>query len=262
MPSPQMISTTLGNITLKKIQKVVIPLAFWLGVWQLVAQFVGQTLLLPGPGVVLAQLLELGGTALFWRSALYSLLRVLSGFLTGAAAGALLAALAAALPWVDLILSPAVRVIRAIPVASFILLLMLWLSTGTVPGVCAGLMVMPVVWGNVRKGIDETDPLLLEAAKAYRFTSVKTVGLIYLPSVLPYFASGCITGLGLAWKAGIAAEVLSHPKLAVGLEMQKSKLYLETGALFAWTVVVILLSFLLEQMLSILFRKLERGRGR
>lgn len=236
------------------------PLAFWLGVWQLAAQSIGQALLLPGPVPVLRQLLELSGTGLFWQSALYSLLRVLSGFLAGAAAGGLLAALTAACPWADLLFSPAVRVIRAIPVVSFILLLMLWLTTGLVPGVCAALMVMPVVWGNVRKGIGETDPLLLEAAKAYRFTPAKTVRLVYLPSVLPYFASSCVTGFGLAWKAGVAAEVLSHPKLAIGLEMQKSKLYLETPALFAWTVVVVALSFLLEHLMTALFKGLERGR--
>ncbi len=238
------------------------PLVFWLGVWQLAARFVGQALLLPGPGLVLAQLLELARTKLFWQSAVCSLFRVFFGFLGGGLVGVLLAALSAAFQWVDLILSPAIRVIRAIPVASFILLLMLWFSTGMVPSMCAALIVLPVVWGNVRKGIDETDPLLLEAAKAYRFTRLKTVRLIYIPSVKPYFASGCVTSLGLAWKAGVAAEVLSHPKLAVGLEMQKSKLYLETASLFAWTVVVILLSFLLEQMLIALFRKLERGRGR
>lgn len=255
-----MISTTLGNLKRNKILDVVIPLAFWLGVWRIAAQIVGKELLLPGPQLVLGELLALGGSPLFWRSAIYSLLRVLLGFLAGAVAGGVLAALAAAFSWADLILSPAVRVARAVPVVSFILLLMLWLSTGMVPGACAALMVLPVVWGNVRKGIDETDPLLLECAAAYRFSPVKKIRLIYLPSVLPYFASSCVTGLGLAWKAGVAAEVLSQPKLAIGLEMHKSKLYLETPALFAWSVMVIALSFLLEHLLAQAFKGLERGK--
>ncbi len=244
----------------KKILKVVAPLAFWLGVWQLVALFVGKELLFPSPASVVGQLLQLAATPLFWRSAGLSLGRVLAGFLAGAAAGAVLAVLTAAFPWADLLLSPAIRVIRAIPVVSFILFIMLWLSTGLAPGVCAGLMTLPVVWGNVRKGIDETDPLLLECAKAYRFTSVKTARLVYFPSVLPYLASSCATSLGLAWKSGVAAEVISQPKGSIGLEMYKAKLYLEPAALFAWTAVVIVLSFLLENLLAGLFRRLERGR--
>ena len=220
----------------------------------------GNEFLLPEPGVVAVRLAELAGTALFWKSAALSLLRVLIGFLAGAVVGALLAALTAVSRWADMIVSPAVRVLRASPVVSCILLIQLWVFTGRVPGVCAGLMVLPVVWENVSKGIRETDPLLLEAARAYRFGSWKTARLVYLPSVLPYFASSCATGLGLAWKAGVAAEVLCLPRLAIGLEMQNSKKYLETPDLFAWTAVVILLSFVLENLLGRLFRQMERGR--
>ncbi len=215
---------------------------------------------MPGPLSVLAELGRLAGTSLFWGSVLRTLLRVLAGFGIGAVLGAALAALAAARPWLDRLLSPAVGIMRAVPVTSFILLLLLWMGADWVPGACAALMVLPVVWGNVQEGIRETDPLLLEAAVAYRFSPIKTVKLIYFPSVLPYFAAGCATGLGLAWKSGVAAEVISQPKWAMGLEMNKSKIYLETPALFAWTGVVILLSFLLEQLLVNLLRRVERGK--
>lgn len=243
-----------------RILRVAIPSVFWLGVWQFAAYQVGSALLLPGPMAVAERLFALGGTGLFWQTALLSLGRILMGFVGGAVLGAALAALTAAFSWADMLFSPAVRVVRAVPVASFILLLMLWLSTGLVPGVCAGLMVLPVVWGNVSKGLAETDPLLLEGAAAWRFGPWKRARLIYLPSALPYFASGCATGLGLAWKAGIAAEVLSLPRQAIGLEIRNAKLYVETPDLFAWTVVVILLSFLLENVLAVLFRQMERGR--
>lgn len=222
----------------------------------------GSEFLLPGPLTTLLRLLDLGGSASFWQTALMSLGRILLGFLAGAAAGALLAALTGMSAWLESLLSPAIRVVRAVPVVSFILLLQLWLRSGRVPAVCAALMVMPVVWENVSKGIRETDPLLLEGARAWGFSRGKTLGLIYLPSVLPYFASACASGLGLAWKSGVAAEVLALPKLAIGLEMSNSKKYLETPDLFAWSVVVIALSFLLERGLKVLFRHMERGRVR
>ena len=152
-----------------------------------------------------------------------------------------------------------IRVIRATPVASFSLLVILWVVTGWVPVVVSGLMVLPVVWGNVSRGIAQTDPLLLEAARAYRFSRWKTVRLVYAPSVLPYFASACHTSLGLAWKAGVAAEVLCQPRLAIGTQVYFSKIYLETPALFAWTLVVLILSFLLERALGSLLVRLEGG---
>ena len=147
--------------------------------------------------------------------------------------------------------------VRAIPVASFIVLVLLWAPiTGMVPAIVSALMVLPVLWGNVGKGIAQTDPKLLELAKAYRFGKGKTVGLIYVPSVLPYFASGCATALGLAWKAGVAAEVLCLPKLAIGTRLYRAKITMETPDLFAWTVTVVALSFVLERAMGTLFRRL------
>ena len=218
----------------------------------------GQSFILPGPAAVLGTLIQLAGVPSFWQTALLSLVRVLAGLLAGTLLGALTAALTCASRWADVLLSPAVRVIRAVPVVSFILFVLLWTRRGLVPVVVSALMVLPVVWGNVSRGITQTDPLLLEAARAYRFGRWKRVRLVYLPSVLPYFASGCHTALGLAWKSGVAAEVLCVPRLAIGTQVYYSKIYLETPALFAWTAVVLVLSFALEGLLGALLSRVER----
>lgn len=242
---------------LKQIGRKLLALVFWAVVWQLAAAAVGQELLIPAPRLVLTRLIALGGTALFWQSAGLTLFRIFIGFLAGTAIGTLLAVLTYAFHLADILLSPAVRVIRATPVASFIVLVLLWVQTGRVPTVTSALMVIPVLWGNVVRGIAETDPLLLEMGRAYGFGWLKQKRLIYLPSVMPYFTSGCTTALGLAWKAGVAAEVLCLPKQAVGTQLYYSKIYLETPSLFAWTLVVILLSFLVEGIMNVLIRRLS-----
>ena len=248
---------------MRRIGRVLLPVLFWLGVWQLAAAAVGQELLLPGPAAVGRRLLELAAGAVFWQTALASLLRIFGGLLLGVALGALLAGLTAWVPLLDWVLTPAVKVVRATPVASFILLVYLWVERGRVPGLISALMVLPVVWGNVTRGIAETDPQLLELARAYGFGRGRTLRRIYIPSVLPYFASGCRTALGLAWKAGVAAEVLCQPQNAIGTQIYNTKYYLETPSLFAWTLVVIALSFLLEWAVGGLLRRAEgpeRGR--
>ena len=242
----------------KTILRHVIPPVFWLGVWQLAALSVGADLLLPSPLSVLRVLGELILQPLFWQSAGLSLLRIFLGMLSGTVLGAGLALLTSAWAWADLILSPAIRVVRATPVVSFILLLWLWISRTNVPSVISALMVLPVVWGNVTKGIAQTDPLLLEFARAYRFGRWKTLRLVYVPSVLPYFASGVNTAMGLAWKSGVAAEVICLPRMAIGTQVYYAKLYLETPSLFAWTAAVIVLSFCLERLVARLLRRAGR----
>ncbi|HIW94370.1 MAG TPA: ABC transporter permease subunit [Candidatus Flavonifractor merdipullorum] len=243
----------------EKTIRVLIALLFWLGVWSFAAWQVKAEFLLPGPVKVLETLAALGGTAPFWKTILASLLRIFAGMVLGTLLGTVLAVLTTSFAWMDAIFSPAIKVIRAIPVASFSLLVLLWVYTNRVPVVVSALMVLPVVWGNVAQGIRETDPLLLEAAKVYRFGRWKTVSLVYVPSVLPYFASGCHTALGLAWKSGVAAEVLCIPKEAIGTQVYYSKYYLETPELFAWTIVVLALSFLMERGLAAALRRLESG---
>jgi len=242
---------------LENLISAVLPPAFWLGAWQLAALLVersvegrGNELLLPYPATVFAALVRLCGTAVFWEIVLATLLRILVGLALGVALGGLLAGITCASRWCGRILSPAIRVIRATPVVSFILLVLLWTGRDNVPVVIAALMVLPVVWGNLSRGIRETDPQLLELARAYRFSKVKTVRLIYLPSLRPYFSSALITSMGLAWKSGVAAEVLCVPKWAIGSEINHAKLGLEIPDLFAWTVVVVILSLLLEWLLG------------
>jgi len=246
-----------STISLKGIVRGTLALLFWLAVWQLAAMRVDSILFLPTPLQVLRRLAALTATAAFWQTALFSLLRVALGMLLGTLLGVVLGALTCAFRWADTILSPAVSVIRATPVASFILLVFLWTDKGQVPVIIAALMVLPIVYGNVTRGIRETDPKLLELAHVYRFSRWKTVRLIILPSVRPYFFSAVTTAMGLAWKCGEGAEALCWPKLAIGTQIYNTKLYFETPDLFAWTLVVILLSLGLERLIALLVRRVE-----
>ncbi len=248
--------------------RLLLPPAFWLGVWQLAAFLVecsvggrGNELLLPYPLTVLGRLLELAGQGSFWESIGATLVRILAGMMLGTLAGGGLAALTCALPWADALLAPAIRVIRAAPVVSFILLVLLWTGRDSVPVVISGLMVLPVMWGAVSQGIRSTDPRLLELAAAYRFGPWKTLRLIYLPSLAPGLRGAAATSLGLAWKSGVAAEVLCLPRRSIGFHIYRSRQYLETPDLFAWTVAVVALSLLLEGLLRRIWGREPRQGG-
>ena len=216
---------------------------------------VKEELILPAPWAVLKRFFALAGTGEFWLTAGISLGRILAGFFCGLLLGTLTAVLTSFVPLADTILSPVIRVVRTTPVASFIILAFLWIGKTQVPGFISMLMVLPVVWENTSEGIRGTDPLLLEMAKSYRFGFRKTVGKVYVPSVAPAWRAGAVTALGLAWKSGVAAEVLCLPRLSLGTEIYYSKIYLETADLFAWTAVVILLSWALEKGLVALIRR-------
>lgn len=241
---------------LPSLLRAVAALVFWLAVWLAAALLTGQELLIPTPGAVFSAFGALVADAQFWESAAVSLLRIFAGYLGGVVIGVLFAVLTTTLKTADWLLSPAIRVVRATPVASFIIICLLWLGHAVVPAFIAMLMVVPVVWENVCTGIAQTDTDLLEMARAYKLSSFKKLKYIYIPSALPDFRAACITALGLAWKSGIAAEVLCLPKAAIGTNLYYSKIYLETPNLFAWTITVIILSFVLEKGIDFLLNRI------
>ncbi len=242
----------------KTIGRHILVPAFWVGVWALLACLVDQALLLPGPWTVAKRLATLAVTGDFWRTAAVTLGRILTGAMAGIGAGAVLAAVTARSRLLRALLSPLLTMVRATPVASFILLLLIWVGRDILPSVIVLLMVLPVMWANVSAGIAATDKALLEMADIYGFTPWRTFRRVYVPSVMPFFLSACRTGLGLAWKAGVAAEVLTVPVRSIGRMLYESKLYLETVDLFAWTVVVVLFSLIIEKLLVAVLGRLGR----
>lgn len=248
------VGTEGGN----KWKRGLLPAAFWLAVWALCAAAIGKELLLPSPAAAFHAFWRLFRTGDFWRAVGTSLGRTGLGFFLGTLLGTGLGVATAASRWCDQLLSPALRAVRTVPVVSFILLLFFWLPTGWVPVAVSALMALPVVWRSARQGIAQADPLLLELADAYRMGRWKRLSLIYAPAALPALSAGWETALGLAWKSGVAAEVLCQPKWALGTGLQVSKAYLDAPGLFAWTGTLVALSLVTEW---ILHRLLGRWKG-
>ena len=234
--------------------RIAVSAVFWIGIWALAAARIGKDLVLPGPVSVLRSLSGLAVTADFWLLTLLTLLRILAGYLIGLVSGILLAALTCVSELADALITPLMRVIRATPVASFIILALLWMGKSPVPLLMAALMTAPVFFGNIREAYGATDPALIEMGRHYKIGRGRMLSAIYIPSAMPAFRAAALTSVGLAWKAGIAAEVLSQPSRAIGTRLYYSKIYLETPDLFAWTAVVICLSFILEKVMQRLIR--------
>lgn len=235
---------------LKKALKGILILAFWLGVWQIASLAVGQELLLPSPLTTVLRLWELMCTAQFYSIILRSLIRILLGTAIAVALGVVIAVITSKIRLLHDVISPVMTVIKAVPVASFIVLLLLWLERDIIPSIISVLIVLPIVWTGVEMGISETDKSLLEMADMYRMSKWEKIKSIYTPSTLPYFSSALSSSLGLSWKAGIAAEVLALPAIAIGKQIFESKLYIETVDLFAWTLTVIIISLIIERLVK------------
>lgn len=243
------------SAVLTAIEYIAITL-FWLAVWFWAAKATGEELLLPSPTAVGKRIGELIVTSEFWKITRASLLRIIYGILAGILSGVFLGLVTSQIPFLYKLFRPIITVIRATPVASFIILAIIWMGRDTLPTFISALMVLPIVWGNIHDGILSVDQQLLEVARVYKFSPLKRVKRLYLPHIAPYFFAAVKTSVGLAWKAGIAAEILTLPPISIGKKLSDAKIYLETTDLFAWTVTVIILSLLLELVFTLAIPKI------
>ena len=243
--------------------RFLIAFTFWVGVWWIISLAVNKEILLPAPPAVAVRLFELLKTSDFYVTVGSSVVRITIGFASAVLLGVITGVICALSKTADTILSPLFGVIKATPVASFIILALVWLGKEIIPVFISALMVLPVIHGNVREGILSTDKQLLEMAHIFRFSFKQKLMRIYLPSVIPYLIAGIKTCLGLAWKAGVAAEVLSYSTTvrSIGGKIYNSKTYMETTDTFAWTVTVIIISMIIEKVfMSLLNMRQKRKR--
>lgn len=237
--------------------------AFWLIVWQLASLCIGQEILLASPASVLVRLFSLLPTGEFWGAIGFSFIRIISGFFLACIAGILLALLASRFSLARDLIAPLISVVKSIPVASFIILVLIWLPSRNLAVFISFLMVTPILYSNVLEGISQQDKKLREMAAVFEIPPLRRLRYITLPQLLPYFRSACTVSLGLCWKSGVAAEVIGLPDGSIGERLYQAKIYLETPELLAWTLVIVLISLGFEKLflllLDFLRRRMERG---
>ena len=241
--------------TKKRRIQILAASVFWLGVWQAAAVAIGQEVFLVSPVQAIGTLVELLPQAEFWQRIGFSAGRILLGFGLGVLSSAVLAVAAEKWVWVDALLAPVMQLVKATPVASFIILALVWVSGRSLSILISFLMVLPVLYSAVRTGIESADVQLLEMAAVFRLPAGRRLRAIWLPAVLPAFRQGCSVALGICWKSGVAAEVIGLPNGSIGDALYRAKITLSTGELFAWTFVIILLSAGFEKLFLALLDK-------
>lgn len=240
----------MGKLKGKHFQRVktVLVIVFWLALWQSFTFILNNSILLSGPLEVFSYLKEHILTVSFWKTVGNSFFHIFFGFSAAFMTGFLLGIFAAKHPFLETLLSPFLQFVKAVPVASFVVLLLIFAGSRRLSVSVAFLMVLPVIYQNVLEGIKNTDAGLLEMAQVYQMSLWNRCFFIYRPSLMPFLVSGSKVALGMSFKAGVAAEVIGTPDFSIGERIYMSKIYLDTAGLFSWTFVVIAVSFLFEKL--------------
>lgn len=208
-----------------------------------------QPILIVTPLSVIKRLGTIWLEAGFWSSIGFSMLRILVGFFAGLILGILFAIISSKSKLAEALLWPYMVTVRSVPVASIVVICLIWLSSANLSAFISFLIVIPVIYQNVLTGIRSKDKELEEAAMVSGATGFQRFRYVTLPQIAPHLLSACTVTVGMAWKAGIAAEIIGTPKGSIGQQLYLSKIYLDTDDLLAWTVVLVILSIICEKLI-------------
>jgi len=234
---------------------------FWLLFWEIMSRIIGQDIFLPSPFNVFITLFGLIQSIGFWQTILFSFTRIVLGFFLAILVGTVLAVLSFRSLILKELVMPLMKVMKATPVASFIILALIWIKARNLSVLISFLMVVPMIYTTVGQGLAAADEKLLQMAEVFRIGRLKKIRAIYIPAVIPHFISAISVGLGFCWKAGIAAEVIGFPPGSIGGQLYEAKLFLMTKELFAWTTVIIIISILFEKIVMWFIQLLQHDAG-
>lgn len=234
---------------LKKYGNIIYPCiaaAAMLLLWFAAAAIIDKPLLLPTPAETVSELLLLLKSPLYWKAVSGTAGRSLLSFLIAVFSAAASSAAARFAPALEKLLDPVVTVLRAVPTMSIILITLIWLSSSVSPMLIAFLITFPILYQNFLAALKGVDGRLIEMCKVFKVSKSETVKSLYFPAVLPAALATVKSTVSLSLKVTIASEVMAQTRLSMGVYMQQSTIFFETGRLLAWTVSAVLLSYLLE----------------
>ena len=238
----------MKNKTVITVARYLVPLLFWIAVWQLLSLAVNNSYFLPSVGETFSSLFVLIRSKYFFKVVLYTLLRVILGLALGTLLGIILAFLSNTFTILRSLITPLMSIIKSTPVATFIIILWVMMSGDALAIFIAVLMVMPIIWQNTLDGFKSIDKELLEVCTVYEFSSVKKLRILIFPSLKRFLIPAIITSTGLAWKSEIAAEIIAYTKNSIGQYINDAKYFFDTSSVFAWTIIIIIMSISLEMI--------------
>lgn len=252
-----MTNSIIKSSKLKGLLIKTVIILFWLAIWQLIYMILSKEILLVSPISVFKRIIELSQTKNFWLTIIFSVSRIMFGFFLGIIFGIIIGLISNKIKLIYELIYPIISIIRATPVASFIILALVFMKNDGITTFIVVIMVIPMSFEQTILAIKSIDKKLIEMLKVFKVPLKQKIKLLIIPSSKPYFVALLSMSLGFSWKAGIAAEVLALPDMSIGYAIYDAKIYLETVDLFAWTAVVITLSMIIEKLLLSIF---ERGR--
>jgi len=249
-------ATSRTGLALRRTGLLLLLIALWWAASLATAPYV-----LPSPDRVAQRLVTLAASGDLVANLLTTLSRVLAGFALAVAIGVPGGILLGSNRTLGAFFEPVLPVMNTVSSAIWAIFAIIWFGLSPLTPIFVVLMTaLPLIITNVWQGTQAVNADYVELAQTLRFSRLKTLLKIYVPSILPYFFSGARLAFGFGWRVSLVAETLGASS-GVGYRLRQASDLIQTDQVFAWTIAQIAMMVVIEiGLLAPLERHLFRWR--
>lgn len=211
--------------------------------------------IIPSISSTLKALNEIIGNGDFLMILFSSLKRFLTAFIITMISSIVMSILSKSNNFIYNFMIPIVALLKSVPTMGIIIIALIWLNNDKAPILIGFIIVFPILYEGFVGALKSIDKKLIEMANLYKVSKKNIIKDIYVPSMIYGIAPLMPSAMGLMLKVIIAGEVLGQPAYSIGGSMNLEKIYLNTPGVFAWIIIVMIITSIFDLMVKISVRR-------
>ena len=235
--------------------QVVLSCAILLFLWEIIALKINNDIYLPTLQQVFLSMKEIVLEDRFILDVVSTISRCILSFFIALVVALILGIISNNLNIFKNFLTPITSLARSIPNMVLIVLTLIWFNKESAPYIVVFIMVFPVLYDAILGSMKSIDKGILEMAELYKISRKDKILNIYLPSIKFSLVSILSSTISLGFKIVIAGEVYGQPLYGIGAMIQSEKVNFNTTGIFAWIIIIVIISSILNLIEKFLLRR-------
>lgn len=223
-------------------------------IWEIIATKINNEIYLPKVEEIVKSIALIITERDFFKIILSTFYRTILSYGIALSMAVILGVLSFTCPLFYYLFNPINSFFKTIPTLVLIVLALVWFDKDKAPYIVGFAIVLPILYEGIRNSFYEIDKNIIEMTKIYEVSFKDKLLKIYLQKMKFYLMSIFVSTFSLAFKVVIAGEVHGQPKYGMGSQIQIEKVNFNTSGIFAWIIIIVLISLIFE-IINLLLRK-------
>ena len=229
-----------------KSKYTLISFILFIVLWECTAILINNDIYLPKVECILEETINLIKDKNFYMYVSSSFARTVMSYLCALILSVVFGILSFVYPFFRYLINPMNSFIKTIPTLVLVVLALVWFDKDKAPFIVGFAIIFPVLYEGIQNSLSKIDGRIMEMARIYEVSMFDKLNKIYIPTIKFYIMNIFVSTFSLTFKVVIAGEVHGQPKFGIGSQIQLEKVNFNTTGIFAWIVIIILISYISE----------------